>query len=367
MKKHAIFYGVLIFFFTYSCYDSEDKIFITNTIPTLMELTVSGNLTVNSVLTATYTFYDADGDQENGTTYQWYTAEDALGSNKQLIPNATSNTYTLTEDNLNQYIGFDITPHDGIEAGEIKTSAFFGPVNQQDSGNGNLTGQELLDYLKIHYAPPSASNDQYDYDHARDIMYSKIWIQNTTQLTGIYTGFTITMDLNQDPSSYAATNDINTEHIYPQSKGADQEPMRSDMHHLAPSKSNVNSSRGNLPYGNVSDNQATRWYQNANQYNSDPDGLNGDSEAYSKKNSSLFEPRDEVKGDVARAIMYFYTMYNSADASFFNGMKTTLLEWNRLDPVDEFERSRNQKIKAYQGNENPYILDETLADRAFSN
>ncbi len=336
-----------------------------NTLPSATDLTVSGNLTASSTLTATYTFNDADGDSENESIYQWYTAENSDGSNKQVISGATSKTYTLTTNDLNQYVGFEVTPHDGIGYGEKKLSSFSGPVKSKDTTN--LTGQELLDYLKVQYAPPSAGADLYDYDEARDIMYSKIWLQNTNQLSGIYSDYTITMDLTKDPSSDAYNKDINTEHIYPQSRGADNEPMRSDMHHLAPTKSNVNSSRGNLPFGNISDSKATKWYQNANQYNSDPDGSAGDSEAYSKRNSSYFEPRDEVKGDVARAVMYFYTMYDSADTSFFESMKVTLLEWHKLDPVDDFERSRNELIKKYQGNENPYIIDEQFAERAFSN
>ncbi len=366
MKKYFI-NGIMIFSILSSCYDSDDTLTLTieNTLPSVTNLTVSGNLTVNSTLTAIYTFNDADGDSESGSVYQWYTAEDTDGNNKQIISGATSNTYTLTTNDLNQFIGFEITPHDGIDSGEKKLSSFFGPISSEDTSN--LTGQELLDYLKSLYAPPSAANDSYDYDEARDIMYSKIWLQNTDQLTGIYSGYTITIDLTQDPSSDAFNKDINTEHIYPQSKGAENEPMRSDMHHLAPTKSNINSSRGNLPFGNISDSEATKWFQNANQYSSDPDGSAGESEAYSKRNASSFEPRGEVKGDIARAVMYFYTMYDSADASFFESMKVTLLEWHKLDPVDDFERSRNELIKEYQGNENPYILDDSFAERAFSN
>ena len=37
------------------------------------------------------------------------------------------------------------------------------------------------------------------------------------------------------------------------------------------------------------------------------------------------------------------------------GRLDLLLEWHRLDPVDDFERQRNDVIYSYQKNRNPYI------------
>jgi endonuclease I len=31
------------------------------------------------------------------------------------------------------------------------------------------------------------------------------------------------------------------------------------------------------------------------------------------------------------------------------------LEWNEFDPVDDFERHRNEVLYSYQGNRNPFI------------
>ncbi|MBC8882575.1 endonuclease [Flavobacterium piscinae] len=47
-------------------------------------------------------------------------------------------------------------------------------------------------------------------------------------------------------------------------------------------------------------------------------------------------------------------------------MKTTLLQWHNQDPVDQIEMERNNKIKLYQGNDNPFIIDATLAERLFN-
>ena len=74
--------------------------------------------------------------------------------------------------------------------------------------------------------------------------------------------------------------------------------------------------------------------------------------------TTTWEPRDEVKGDVARIIFYMATRYmgdpgepslnivdyinNSSDPLM--GKLSTLLQWNEQDPVDAFERRRNQVI-----------------------
>ena len=45
---------------------------------------------------------------------------------------------------------------------------------------------------------------------------------------------------------------------------------------------------------------------------------------YSESDDDLFEPREDVKGDVARIMFYFYTIYqNVADPGFFSVQKKT--------------------------------------------
>ena len=45
-----------------------------------------------------------------------------------------------------------------------------------------------------------------------------------------------------------------------------------------------------------------------------------------------------------------------------HGVRTTLLEWHELDPVDDFERNRNNVIYSFQGNRNPFIDHPELVD-----
>ncbi len=90
-------------------------------------------------------------------------------------------------------------------------------------------------------------------------------------------------------------------------------------------------------------------------------------------NKDAFEPRDAVKGDIARILFYMAVRYegddNFPDLKLVNtipsstypnnspqyGRLSILLEWHKMDPVDEFEKNRNNIIYKYQKNRNPFI------------
>jgi endonuclease I len=93
-----------------------------------------------------------------------------------------------------------------------------------------------------------------------------------------------------------------------------------------------------------------------------------------------FEPREEIKGDVARMLFYMATRYEGEEGDFVDLELTTdlylyedseiainnsklpyyenlevLLRWHLEDPVDEWELERNETIYQFQGNRNPFI------------
>ena len=227
-------------------------------------------------------------------------------------------------------------------------------------------GEDLFNYIQNNYQASSTLG----YNNARDVMYSEIDIKPGNQLTGVYSGYTITLDLSQDPSTNAYDQGINCEHTWPQSLGAGNEPMKSDMHHLFPTKSNVNSSRGNDPFEEINDDLTDKWYRNDYYIETIPtEFINEYSEKYNPPNqdNERFEPREEQKGNTARAMAYFYTIYsNVADENFWNLQKTTLLNWHYLDNVDELEYNRTWEIASYQDNiPNPFVIDPTLFWRLF--
>ena len=177
---------------------------------------------------------------------------------------------------------------------------------------------------------------------------------------------------------------VNCEHTWPQSQFGREEPMKSDLHHLFTTEPRVNSSRGHLRFANIAEHVDE--YSDYDEYGN----CDEESEDYycSKRllnggDDGIFEPADQHKGNVARAIFYFAVRYgnmsgtiNEVYAPFINeDMKQTLVKWNKLDPVDEQERTRNDKIEGWifdkngnktfsklQGNRNPFIDCPELLD-----
>lgn len=147
----------------------------------------------------------------------------------------------------------------------------------------------------------------------------------------------------------------NREHSWPKSWFDDGYPMYTDMFHLVPTDGYVNGMRSNYPYGEVG--SATWTSQNGSRLGScATPGYNG----------TVFEPRDDYKGDFARNYFYMATRYYGEDAGWpGSGMvtgsqfkpwaKTMLLLWAQQDPVSQKEIDRNNKIYTIQNNRNPFI------------
>lgn len=230
----------------------------------------------------------------------------------------------------------------------------------------NLKGEDLRDELVRAYKPTTVLS----YGAARDLMYGTIYNENDS-VRCIYSGHTLFLPTGVDPSIFlfmdGSSNGINAEHAYPRSKGADDGNAYSDMHHLFPTRSAVNSARSNYPFGEIADEQATSWYYR-NQTQSNTPTINID--LYSEKIDGRFEPREQQKGNIARAVFYFFTMYEqralNADPTFFESQRETLCDWHQKDPVDQLEWDRTFEIGSYQNDlPNPFVLDATLASRAY--
>ncbi|NOX37634.1 MAG: T9SS type A sorting domain-containing protein [Calditrichaeota bacterium] len=227
-----------------------------------------------------------------------------------------------------------------------------------------LYGQELLDSLVAHYKPQVVLS----YDDARDTLFARIDNHNDS-LTGVYSGYTIYLNPTADPTTDAYLKGINTEHTWPQSKGADAGNARSDMHHLYPARDAVNSSRSNDPFAEINDSDTDKWWRHDYYLTTIPTQF---IDEYSEKDedANRFEPREDHKGNAARSMFYFYTMYkaeaDNADPNFFLIQKEILYQWHKQDPADSAEVSRTYKIAKYQENKpNPFVLDSTLVRRAY--
>ncbi len=165
----------------------------------------------------------------------------------------------------------------------------------------------------------------------------------------------------------------NREHVWPRNDGVgDNGPDFSDLHHLFPAQVNVNSLR------------SARSFDEGDNDESDPFAP----ESFRDFSQDTWEPLARDKGIVARAMLYMMTRYDGSDplttdlvlvnnpvfAGSDQGVRDTLLAWNRAYPPTDYERARNNAIYAgvkigsttyAQGNRNPFTDFPQFADAIF--
>ncbi|ENC6732405.1 hypothetical protein ABKZ05_003116, partial [Vibrio navarrensis] len=108
---------------TFSCNSDADCQGSSDTAPTASNVTFSGTLQVGQTLTGSYTYYDANGDTQSGTTFKWYASNTSGGSGKTAISGATSQTFTLTASQVGKFISFEVTPKNSKATGTAVSSA----------------------------------------------------------------------------------------------------------------------------------------------------------------------------------------------------------------------------------------------------
>lgn len=191
------------------------------------------------------------------------------------------------------------------------------------------------------------------YTFARDSLYANVDDpDNDDVIIDIYVGRAAS---GVNSRSTAFTADFNAEHSWPQSKGANEDPAMSDLNILFSADAAANGQRSNYPFGEVKG--TIIWTSPA------VPGSNEESRlGYANESSGVlvFEPRASKRGDIARAILYFYVRYQpeptpSFTLSNFNIEKAILVTWSQEDPPDAFERARNNLVYRAQGNRNPFI------------
>ena len=194
--------------------------------------------------------------------------------------------------------------------------------------------------------------------------YVRDWYSNATHYTHVV----------DKAGTYSGEGDCyNREHSVPQSwfeKYGNASKIKADIVHVLPTDGFVNNQRGNYPLAKV----GTVSYQSANGYSKRgtcaTPGYNG----------TVFEPNNEIKGDMARIYFYMATCYeedvddwagNATASAVFDGttypaFKTwylnMLMEWSKNDPVDAVEIARNNAVKVKQGNRNPFVDYPGLED-----
>jgi endonuclease I len=171
----------------------------------------------------------------------------------------------------------------------------------------------------------------------------------------------------------------NREHTIPQSVfgGSNTYPMYSDAHFVIPTDNRVNGWRDNYPFGKVVSSSGVQCTNGTlGNVSSTPCYTTNQSRIGNNLNSGysagysgvVFEPIDEFKGDIARALLYYgtryedqvtswsYVMFNgSSNQVYTNTFLNILITWHLNDPVSAYEIAKNNAVYTFQGNRNPFI------------
>ena len=222
------------------------------------------------------------------------------------------------------------------------------------NGTEGLSGESLKSVLhniiKGHKTFPYSSSSSTDvWDILKKTDKDTV---DTTKVILIYTGWTMDAE-----AEYNNGKGWNREHVWAKSHGdfGTTEGAGTDVHALRPCDITVNSARYNYDFANGGEIY-----------------IDGDGTTECRITSNSWEPRNEVKGDVARMVFYMATRYegegfepdleivdyipSSPNHQPLLGKLSDLYQWHLQDTVSQWERRRNDIIyNDYQGNRNPFI------------
>ena len=202
------------------------------------------------------------------------------------------------------------------------------------------------------------------------------------------------------PAADGGNPHYNREHSWPKSYGFPENGPENypytDLHHLFAADSSYNSSRGNVPYGSCGSACTEKEIQQKGRYTEPATEYPGRSNWRSGSGAGgTWEVWVGRRGDVARAMFYMAVRYEGGTHSesgstepdleltddteliaasntgsnvpvAYMGRLSVLLDWHLRDPVDDFERRRNDIVSQAQGNRNPFIDRPKLVCEVFN-
>ena len=275
------------------------------------------------------------------TALSWVNVSDNIDENPQLtlddslVNTSSAGTYTITyyaEDNAGNVgtLEIQITVSEENEDPEIIT---YYASAQGLNGEDLLlelrsivnTGITRLSYGDIRYLLHESDRDPNNTDNV-------LTIYDRQSISGVWTGLSSNDTYNREhvwPNSRLGVATVENHHIN----------IASDFHNLRAAVVGTNSSRGN------------KWFDLT-------------------LTTTTYYPGNADKGDVARIILFMYMAYTGMEivetitaeqensylpTGRYMAKFSVLLTWHLEDPVDDFERNRNNVIYSYQNNRNPFI------------
>ena len=293
-----------------------------------------------------------------------YGTGDVIGNSKVVYSGSDLN-FTPNFVIANSDYHFAIFSYNGPEAfrNYLETAPLTGSVTSLGSMQGNYYGSIQAshpDFIEDLQAIISNPYNQIFYSNYTLTLINEFYKRDTVNgqkvITCSYSG---EQRVYSEPFDYTSNN-FSREHVFarswmPNPTTSTDTEEGSDLHNLLPvNQTDVNAVRSNYPFDDVTN--VTSTYLDA----TFGDNAGGD---------RVYEPRDEIKGDVARAIFYMCLRWDGQDAgglswgiptqisTFINyGQDQDLLkQWHWDDPPSALEIARNDYIQSVQDNRNPFI------------
>lgn len=218
--------------------------------------------------------------------------------------------------------------------------------------------------------------------------YKKTDMRDNGRIWDMYSDCSWTVGSDQCGSYNNECDCYNREHSIPKSWfGGSKSGPGCDIFQVVPTDGYVNNKRSSYAFGEVS--SASYTYDGAKLGSAKSITITGGNTIAGNTGTTIsgsgtvFEPRDEYKGDFARG--YFGTMIKWANGDYQaftsgDGSKmfssnynegafgltkygvALLMKWHRQDPISQKEIDRNNGIQETQGNRNPFIDYPYLAE-----
>lgn len=115
--------------------------------------------------------------------------------------------------------------------------------------------------------------------------------------------------------------------------------MEADMHNIVPALGEINADRSNYHFDEIA---------------GDPYEY-GACEFEVDSRLRIAEPRDDVKGQIARIYFYMHQRYGLV---FPEALQRRYMQWNALYPVTEWEVERDRRVARVMGHSNPFVTGE---------
>lgn len=236
---------------------------------------------------------------------------------------------------------------------------YYGADGVAELKSGNSYDSSLMSTVE-RFAKKNRKN--LGYTTAKKYLFGKIYLEkedSTYILKDVYCKRVLRSDQGWKigPMMIPPNGEVNCEHTWPQSRfnsSMSKGAQKSDLHHLFPTDSKANGVRGNYPFAEVSGKPAHKLCDASligSPLEPSPD-LND--------RNRFFEPPQDHRGNLARALFYFSVVYHLPISVT---EEAYLRRWHNEDPVDELERKRHDMIMDIQGNRNPFIDFPALTKR----